>query len=135
MFVSLLALAMMQQSVTVCDIRRHPSAYLKRNITIRAKIVLALPHGAYLEDEKCPKLILGLGFDLPGADASVSNLIPSTLNDCSPDAPNHKTHGDFIGRIVYSPKGFPEFRLKSVRNLDNGPCPPPIQTLPIMPRN
>lgn len=132
MIVPLLALAMTTQTVTVCDIRRHPSAYLKRNISIRSKIVWALPHGGYLQDESCPKLVLRLGFDLPSADASVRNLLPSTLSGCSPDSPNHKTHGDFRGRIAYSPEGFLEFRLKSVRNLDNVQCPPPIVTLPTM---
>jgi len=134
MIVPLLALVMMPQSVTVCDVRKHPSAYLKRTISIRSKLVWAFPHGAYLQDEDCPKVVLLLGYDLPGADASVSKLLPSTISDsdCSPDAPNHKTHGDFIGRIAYSPKGVPEFRLKSVRNLDNVPCPPPIVTLPTM---
>jgi hypothetical protein len=135
MIVPLLAFAMMQQSATVCNIRKHPSTYLKRTISIRAKIIWALPHGAYLQDDNCPKSVLLLGYDLPGADSSVSNLLPSTLSVCSPDSPNHKTHGDFTGRIAYSPKGVPEFRLESVRNLDNVPCPsppPPIATLPTM---
>ena len=132
MLIPVLAFATMQPQASVCDIRNRPSAYIKQILTIRAQIVSAFPHGMFLQDDKCPNVVLILGYDLPDADATARNLIPAMQVDCSPDAPNHKTHGDFTGRVVYSSKGYPEFRLKSVNNLDNAPCPPPAKSLPPM---
>jgi hypothetical protein len=122
MLVPVLVLAMMQQNVSVCDVQKKPSAYLKHFITIHAQLILALPHGAYLIDKNCRKDILILGYDLPDADETATNLLRSVISDCSPL--DHETHGDFTGQIVYSPKGYPELRLKSVSQLSNGPCSP-----------
>lgn len=132
MLIPVLTFAMMQPQASVCDIRNRPSAFIKQILTIHSQVVSAFPHGIFLQDDKCPKIVLLLGYDLPDADATVKNLIPAIMVDCSPDAPNHKTHGDFTGRVVSSSTGHPEFRLKSVSNLDNTPCPPPIKSFPPM---
>ena len=107
MLVTVLAFAMMKQKVSVCDIRKKPSAYLKRLETIHAQIVLAGPEGAYLLDKNCPNNILILGYDLPDAEQSATNLIPSVVSDCSPDSPNHKTHGDFTGGLSIRQEAYP----------------------------
>ena len=136
MLIPVLVFAMAQPQVSVCDVHNRPSAYVRRLITVHAEVVSAMPNGMYLADDKCPNTVLPLGFDLPGVDDTVHNLLSSIWNDCSPDAPNHKMHGDFTGRIVYSEKGRPEIRLQSVRNLDTVSCStPPVVTMPAMHRN
>lgn len=133
MLVPVLIFAMAQPPVSVCDVRNRPSAYVRRLITVHAEVVSAMPHGIYLADDKCPNTVLPLGFDLPDADDTAHNLLSSIWNDCSPDSPIHKTHGDFTGRIVYSEKGRPEIRLQSVHKLDNVSCStPPVVTMPAM---
>jgi len=131
MLVAVLAFSLMQQRLSVCEIQRKPSAFVKHLASVHAEIVSAMPHGIFLQDDSCPKNILLLGYDLPNADESVKNLPGALSSACTPDGP-HKTYGQFVGRISYSAKGIIEFRLQSVSQLDYTPCPPPIKSLPPM---
>ena len=128
MLIAILAVAMTQVNVSVCDIQKKPSSYRDHLVSIHAEIVSAWPHGAFLRDQSCPNRILLLGYDLSDADESAKNLMPSLFSACVPSAP-HKTFGQFTGRVSYSAKGVVEFRLQSVRQLDYTPCPPPVVPL------
>jgi hypothetical protein len=109
--------------VSLCSVLRRTGVYRGILVEIHANILLALPHGAALFDKSCPKRGIQLGIDLPHAEASVVELVPSTLNDCSATPRPRTVAGTFIGKLNYSADGQPNLRLVSVRNLEVKPCP------------
>jgi hypothetical protein len=126
------------QEVSLCSVLRRPRVYRGHTIQMHADILLALPHGAFLLDGACPKRGIQVGIDLPNAEASVTDLIPSILNDCSATPRPQRVAGTFIGKLSYSADGRLNLRLASVRNLEVQPCPksdipPPPITLGPMP--
>jgi hypothetical protein len=122
------------REVSVCSILRRPRVYRSKLVEIRANIVLAMLHGAFLLDGACPKRGIQLGVDLPKADASVANLISSLLNDCSGvPHPQGQVAGTFIGKLSYSAEGRLNLRLVSIRDFDVKPCPPSPVTLRMPP--
>jgi hypothetical protein len=126
MLVPLLTLAMMnnEQQVSVCDVLRRPSVYRNQLIAVRAEVLLALPHGAILLNKDCPKAGLRLGVDLPEAESSATNLVPSVLNDCS-EPKMDRVPGIFRGKLAFDRNGFVELRLMSVDEIQIHPCPKP----------
>jgi hypothetical protein len=127
----LLAITMQpQQDLNVCSVLRKPSVYRHRVIHVRAKILLALPHGAILLDEACPKMALRLGMDLPDADSTVTDLIPTILNDCSSHPNSAPVEGVFVGKLAYLIDGKINLRLRSVEKLKARPCDKPDFTVP-----
>lgn len=129
----LLAFAAPPQQVSLCEVMRRPATYRHRLITIPARIVLALPHGAFLDDEHCPDDVLPLGYDLPNADPSVTNLIPSILNNCIAGSTPYTAPGTFTGRLAYDANGRINLRLLSVPDLATHPCEPPKLSNPLFP--
>ena len=118
------------REVDLCSVLRRPRSYLSNLVEIHADVLLAMPHGVFLLDEACPKGGIQLGADLPKADASTTNLVPSLLNDCSgAPHPQGRVAGTFIGRLSYSAEGRLNLRLGSIRDLDVKPCPPSPSTL------
>jgi hypothetical protein len=127
----LLAVVMQQQQeVSICTVFRKPSKYQHQLIHIPAEIVSAWPHGAYLLDKNCSRTILRLGADLPEADSTVTNLIPSIWNDCSYPKPDN-IKGKFTGKLAYSADGRINLRLLSVE-LQIHPCDKPMLSAPSM---
>jgi hypothetical protein len=125
----LLAIAMQQQQqASICAVLRKPSKYLHQLISVPAEIVSAWPHGAYLLDKNCSTKILRLGADLPEAESTVTNLIPSIWNDCSYPKPD-KIKGKFTGKLAYSADGRINLRLLSVE-LQIHPCDKPMLSAP-----
>ena len=123
----LIALALTKQPVSICEVLRRPATYRKYLIDIRAEILLALPHGAVLVDKHCPDTGIPLGFDLPDADSSATDLVSKIMNGCAEPRP-HQVAGVFRGRLVYSSNSRVELRLLSVRDLQITPCPAPPST-------
>jgi hypothetical protein len=111
--------------VSLCSVLRRPRDYRGTVVEIRADILLAVPHGAVLLDKSCPKRGIQLGVDLPEADTSVTNMLPSILNDCSATPRPETVAGTFIGKLSYAADGRLNLRLVSVRDLDVKPCVPP----------
>jgi len=98
----ILVLAMQNpQQVSLCAVLNRPAHYLHRYISIPAEVLLALPHGAILLDKNCPKTGLRLGFDLPEADSTSTNLVSAIESDCSDPRPD-RVAGIFIGKLAYS---------------------------------
>jgi hypothetical protein len=126
MLVPLLTLAMIhnEQQVSVCDVLRKPSIYQNQLIAVRAEVLLALPHGAFLRNNNCSKSGLRLGIDLPEAESSATNLVPSILNDCS-EPKTYIVPGVFRGKLSFDRRGYVELRLISVDELQIHPCPKP----------
>lgn len=123
------------QKASLCSVLRRPRVFQSRLVEIQADVLLAMPDGAALFDRACPRRGIQLGIDLPQADASVTGLVPSLLNDCS-DAPHRQglVAGKFTGKLGYSAEGRLNLRLLSVRELDVKPCVPPTpSSLPRMP--
>ncbi len=126
-----LALALSgDQELSICEVLNKPAAYRSRTLHLRADILLALPHGAMLLDKHCQKEGLRFGYDLPEADSTAKNLVSSILENCSTDVNPNPMPGLFTGKLAYSAKGHIEFRLLSVSQLQNHPCPQPGQPLP-----
>lgn len=100
--------------------------YRDRVVAVHADIPLALPHGALLVDKDRPKKGLRLGVDLPEADSSAINPVPSILNDCSVESPLDRALSRlFIGKLAYSTKGHVDLRLLAVSRVQIQPCPCP----------
>jgi hypothetical protein len=116
--------------LNICEVLSKPAVYGSQTLHLRADILLALPHGAILLDKQCPKAGLRLGYLLPEADSTAKDLVPSILNNCSPDPRPDRVPGLFTGKLAYSAKGRIEFRLLSISQLQNHPCPQPGQPLP-----
>jgi hypothetical protein len=111
------------QEVSLCSVLRRPRVYRGHVVQMHADILLAMPHGAVLLDGTCPKRGIQVGIDLPNAEASVTDLIPSILNDCSATPRPETVAGTFIGKLSYSADGRLDLRLVSVRDLEVKPCP------------
>ena len=116
--------------LSICEVLNKPAAYRSQTLHLRADILLALPHGAMLVDKHCPKEGLRLGYDLPEADSTAKDLVSSLLSNCSVSPNPNPMPGLFTGKLAYSAKGHIEFRLLSVTQLQNHPCPQPGQPLP-----
>jgi hypothetical protein len=104
-----------RESVSICEILKRPSSYTKRIIHIQSNVILGMPHGAFLQDDSCPRLIILLGKDLPEAASSAENLVPTVLNACSRESGFAPEPGLFTGQLTYSSQGRIEFRLKAVK--------------------
>jgi len=111
--------------VNLCSVVRRPRVYRGNMVEIRADILLALPHGGVFFDKSCPKTGIQLGVVLPNADASVTDMVPSILNDCSTTTRPETVAGTFIGKLSYAADGRLNLRLVSARDLDVKPCVPP----------
>jgi hypothetical protein len=128
----LLALAMPgQHQVSLCAVLNRPASYRHRVVSIPAEILLALPHGAILLDKKCPRAALRLGFDLPEAGSSATNLISAIEGDCSDPRPD-RVAGVFTGKLAYSADGRIELRLVSVKGLQTHSCAEPPTPSPMV---
>src|SRR6266436_5738082 len=122
MLVPLLMFAMMnEQQVSLCDVLRRPSVYRNQLIAIRVEVLLTSPHGAILLNKDCPKGGLRLGIDLPKAESSATNLVPSILNDCSKPKIN-RILGIFRGKLTFDTNGRVNLRLISIDELQIHPC-------------
>ena len=119
-----LALAIYPQP-SVCDVFKKPAAFLGHLVQIRGKVLSAIPHGALLLDKNCSHRGIQLGIDLPDADSSATNLMTSILNDCPVSQKPDGVEGLFIGKLTYSKGGRIQLRLKSVDELQVGPCTMP----------
>ena len=115
---------------TICEVLKKPAAHTSQILHIHADILLALPHGVMLVDKRCPKAGLRLGYDLPEADSTAKDLVPSIRNNCSLDANPNEAPALVTGKLAYSATGHIEFRLLSITLLQNYPCPQPGQPLP-----
>jgi hypothetical protein len=128
-----LALAMQHsKQVGLCVVLRRPAEYRHRLLSIPAQILEYSPHGNALVDNDCPRMQLGLGYPLPGADSSGSVKGMAWLDEC-PDPLPHTIAGRFIGRLTYSADGRIEMRLLSARDLHFvHPCSVPTKLPPMV---
>jgi len=117
--------------LSICEVLSKPAVYRSQTLHLRADILWAPPHGVFLSDKHCPKAVLSLGYDLPDADSTVKNLLSSIVDNCSFEPTLYPMPGLFTGKLAYSAKGRIEsFRLLSVSQLQNHPCPQRGQPFP-----